>query len=143
MLSSSGNQQNYSLTFAACISYSELRESVTNSRLCKEPWVCKIANQGCHMNTKALGSQSIVSPAPGQLSSKLGDEMVILHLESGVYYGLDTVGARIWELAQQSRTVGEIRDQIVSEFDVAPRQCEEDLMQLLEQMQSQGLVQVA
>ncbi|HVT90007.1 MAG TPA: PqqD family peptide modification chaperone [Tepidisphaeraceae bacterium] len=95
------------------------------------------------MKTASIGNESIVSAAPGQLSSKLGDEMVILHLESGVYYGLDTVGARVWELAQQSKSVRQIRDQIVSEFDVAPETCEQDIRELLAQMQAQGLVLVA
>ena len=34
----------------------------------------------------------------------VGDEAVLLQLDSGVYYGLDPVGSRIWELLE-----GEVR----------------------------------
>ena len=45
-----------------------------------------------------------------QISCKLAEESVILQLEEGMYYGLNSVGARIWELVQEPRTVREIRD---------------------------------
>jgi hypothetical protein len=83
-----------------------------------------------------------VSAAPDQLSSKLGDDVVILNLKSGVYYGLDPVGARVWELIQETKSVGAIRDVILSEFDVAAEQCERDLKDLLADMQAQGLIRV-
>lgn len=87
-------------------------------------------------------SSDTFSAAPDQLSSRLGAEVVILSLHSGVYYGLDPVGSRIWELLQESRTLPAIRDQIVQEFDVAPEQCEQDLLALIKQMEQEGLIQV-
>jgi hypothetical protein len=59
-----------------------------------------------------------------------------------VYYGLDPVGARVWELIQENESVGAIRDVILSEFEVAAEQCESDLNDLLADMQAQGLIRV-
>ena len=95
------------------------------------------------MSAMSSGTDCVVSAAPDQLSSKLGSEVVILNLNSGVYYGLDPVGARVWELLQQAQPLSAIRDQIVREFDVQPKQCEADLADLLKQMEQEGLIRVA
>lgn len=94
------------------------------------------------MNAGASGSDALISAAPEQLSSKLGSEVVILNLTSGVYYGLDPVGARVWELIQESRTFSAICDQIVSEFDVDRERAEHDISDLLKQMQDEGLIRL-
>jgi hypothetical protein len=94
------------------------------------------------MASGSFHSDTKVSAAPDQLSSKLGEDVVILNLKSGVYYGLDPVGARVWELIQETKSVGEIRDVILSEFEVGADQCEADLQNLLADMQAQGLIRV-
>jgi hypothetical protein len=89
-----------------------------------------------------FSANSRIAATPDQLSSKLGDDVVILNLKSGVYYGLDPVGARVWELIQENKSVGAIRDVILSEFEVAAEQCESDLNDLLADMQAQDLIRV-
>jgi hypothetical protein len=80
--------------------------------------------------------------AKDQVSSDLGGEVAILHLEAGTYYGLDAVGARIWSLIQEPRSVEEIRDVLVSEYEVEPALCESDLIALLQRLADEGLVEV-
>jgi len=90
-----------------------------------------------------LSLDSIVTAAAEQVSCPLGDEAAILNLKNTVYYGLDPVGARIWTLLQQKRSVGELRDLLVEEYDVEAERCERDLLDLLEKMRAEGLIQVA
>ena len=40
----------------------------------------------------------MLKPSPQILFQKLGNEAVILHLQSEEYFGLDEVGTRIWEV---------------------------------------------
>jgi Coenzyme PQQ synthesis protein D (PqqD) len=90
-----------------------------------------------------LSVHSVVSASPEQVSCPLGDEAAILNLKNTVYYGLNPVGARIWTLLQQQpRTIGELRDVLVDEYDVETRRCEADLLELLDKMRSEGLIQV-
>lgn len=89
-----------------------------------------------------LSLHSIVSATPEQVSCPLGDEAAILNLKNTVYYGLNPVGARVWNLLQQPRTVGELRDALLDEFDVEAGRCESDLLELLEKMRSEGLILV-
>jgi hypothetical protein len=85
---------------------------------------------------------STVVASKGPVSSELAGEIVILDLKSGTYYGLNEVGARIWELIQEPRTVGQIRNVIVTEYDVGTDQCEQDIVLLLQEMVAKGLVEI-
>jgi len=76
------------------------------------------------------------------MSCDLDDEAVVLSLEGGVYFGLNPVGTRIWRLVQQPRTVREVRDCLVGEYDVDPRRGERDLLAFLGQLVAKGLVTV-
>ena len=67
---------------------------------------------------------------------------MILNFDKGVYYGLDKVGARIWELLRNPLTVAELRDTIVTEYDVEPDRCEADLQALLSELAEAGLIVV-
>jgi hypothetical protein len=90
----------------------------------------------------SLRTSSIVVMAKEQVSCPLGEESAILNLKNSVYYGLDSVGARVWTLLQQPRSVGELRDTLLSEYDVEARRCEQDLLTLLETMRLEGLIEV-
>ena len=89
-----------------------------------------------------ISTSSVVIAAKDQVSSDLGEEVVILNLKKGVYYGLDEVGARIWDLIQEPRAVREIRDLLLDEYDVEPERCERDLLALLEELAAEDLVEV-
>lgn len=77
-----------------------------------------------------------------QLSTRLGDEIVILGTRDSVYYGLSRVGARIWDLLQTPRTVDEIVALIVAEYEVSAAKAERDLHRLLAELQERGLVAI-
>jgi hypothetical protein len=90
----------------------------------------------------SLTLQSIVTATPEQVSCALGDESSILSLKNSVYYSLDPVGTRIWELLRQSRSVGKILEVLLQEYDVAPDRCERDLFAILEKLLQEGLIEV-
>jgi Coenzyme PQQ synthesis protein D (PqqD) len=76
------------------------------------------------------------------LASDFADELVLLNLRDGVYYGLDHAGVRIWQLLQQPSTMAELRDAILHEYDVEPGRCSKDLLSLLADLAAHGLVEV-
>ena len=87
------------------------------------------------------GSSKIVT-TENQVSADLAGEAVILNLDSGVYYGLDPIGAQIWQLIQEPRSVDEVRDRLMEEYDVEAAQCERDLVVLLQKMAEHALVEI-
>ncbi len=91
---------------------------------------------------EVISEQSVVVASKDQLSCDLVGETAILNTASGVYYGLDSIGARVWSLLQQPRQVREIRDTVIAEYEVEPGRCASDLLALLEKLKAAGLIEV-
>lgn len=89
-----------------------------------------------------VSADSTVVAAEGQVSSDLGDEVAILDFRAGMYYGLDAVGSRVWQLVQEPKRVSEIRDTLLEEYEVDPERCDRDLIGLLQRLAEEGLVEV-
>jgi hypothetical protein len=83
---------------------------------------------------------TVLVASPDHVSSVMGSEAVILGMLDGIYYGLDGVGSRIWELIQSARSMGSVADTIVSEYNVDASRAWEDLCALTDELVSKGLV---
>ncbi len=94
------------------------------------------------MSAHAIPESAEIVVANGVLASDFGAEQVILDLRDGVYYGLEDVGARIWQLLQRPTTVAAMRAMLVEEYDVEPERCERDLRALLEDLAERRLVEI-
>lgn len=91
---------------------------------------------------EAVTVDSVISSGRELVFSNLADEIVILNLKSGVYHGLESVGARIWELIAEPASVSQVRDALLEEYEVEPDRCERDLLELVEELKGHGLVEV-
>ena len=89
-----------------------------------------------------LTLNSVVSRTKEQVSCDVGGEAAVLNLANGAYYGLDAVGARIWNLLGVPRTVGQLRDTLLKEYEVAAEPCERDLWRFLSELAGEGLIEV-
>lgn len=89
-----------------------------------------------------ISGSSIVAACKGQVSCDLNGEEAILNIKNGVYYGLDPVGARIWHLIQEPCPVNYIRDVLFKEYEVEAGRCECDLITLLQELLSAGLIEI-
>lgn len=90
----------------------------------------------------SISPDTRVKPATEQVSSKVGDETVILNVETGRYHGLRGTGVRIWELLRDGTTIAEIERALVQEYDVEPETCRADLLELVRDLRSAGLVEI-
>lgn len=91
----------------------------------------------------SVSVNSVVVATKHQVSCALGEESAILDMQNSVYYGMNAVATRVWNLLQQPKSIREIRDAIVDEYDVTPEQCERDILELLDRMKSEGLIELA
>ncbi|MDI6724003.1 MAG: PqqD family protein [Methanobacterium sp.] len=90
-----------------------------------------------------LSGSSMISVTKEAVHCDVEDEVVILSMKDGVYYGLNPVGAFIWNQIQKPKRVDEICDLIMGEFDVGREECEADLMDLLSELLDKGLIEVS
>jgi hypothetical protein len=89
-----------------------------------------------------LSLHSVVVATPEQVSCALGDESAILNMKNSVYYGMNAVGTRVWNLLVEPKSIVQLRDVLLDEYEVEPARCEQDLLYLLEQMRTEGLIEV-
>ncbi len=93
-------------------------------------------------HSRSLSGDSIVVISKGQLSSDLGGQQVILNPQSGIYYGLDAVGAFIWRALQTPCRISEIRDALMARYHIDTARAERDLIALLTDMRESGLIEI-
>ena len=77
------------------------------------------------------------------LFQELQGEAVLLDLKTGVYFGLDSVGTRIWQLLGEKETLSDVAASICQEFDVTPDLCAQDLVALVDRLREQALLTVS
>jgi len=78
---------------------------------------------------------------PTQVMSRLvGDETVLLDLSSGIYFGLDGVGKRIWESVAEGNDLGQVVAVIVTEFEVDEEQAQADVIEFVSDLVERGLL---
>jgi hypothetical protein len=94
------------------------------------------------MSNAALDPASIAVASDNQLSTTLSGEVVILGLQDTVYYGLQEVGARVWELLQTPRPIRQIVAQIVAEYEVSEAAAAPDIARLLGALNERGLITI-
>ena len=89
-----------------------------------------------------ISIDSVVVAVKSQVSCQVDAETVILHVDKGLYFGLNEVGTLIWDQVQQPRKVQEIRDAILRKYEVSSEQCEHELFALLRELSEKGLIEV-
>lgn len=82
-------------------------------------------------------------PTEQALESRVGPETVILHLESGYYFGLDAVGTRVWELLKGGNTVDAICALLRQEYRGTGDGVEADVRSFLDDLLENNLLKVA
>jgi hypothetical protein len=81
-----------------------------------------------------------VTVSPEVMVRQVGDELVILELAKGTYFGLDPVGTRIWQLIEKGGTLSEIGAVLFEEYDVPREVLEGDLVRVVGELLAEGLV---
>ena len=76
----------------------------------------------------------------GWLAAQVGEELVMMSVESGVYIGLNEVGARVWELIEAPRDLAGICATLAQEFEITPEGCQPEVEAFLSQLEQRGAV---
>jgi len=74
------------------------------------------------------------------MARQLGEETVILDLESGTYFGLDPVGARMWQLMTEGKSLAQICEAMLEEYEVPREELERDALALAQDLEARSLI---
>ena len=74
------------------------------------------------------------------VSTNVDGEEVLLSIENGTYYGLNSVASRIWQLIKQPKSFDALCCVLQNEFDVTAEQCETETQALLNDFEKEKVV---
>jgi hypothetical protein len=74
---------------------------------------------------------------------ELDGEAVILNLDTGIYFGVDAVGTRMWQLLEAGASLRDVWIALQAEYDAAPARLERDLLDFVDSLRAKGLVTAA
>ena len=94
------------------------------------------------MRDQSKQSQPVVAakPNPNVLFKRLGDEIVLFHLETDRFYELNRTAARFWELLADGADADRIRAVMFEEFAVTPDQFTAEAEALISSMRKEDLI---
>jgi hypothetical protein len=89
-----------------------------------------------------LSSRRHVNPNPNVIFRRLGDEVVLFHLDTDRFYELNGTAGRFWELLHAGHDAAEAREQMLGEFAIDRDQLAKEADTLLASLAREGLVTV-
>jgi hypothetical protein len=92
------------------------------------------------MHVPSLGSR--VQASVDVVFRDLDGEMVLLDLRSGIYFSLDGVGTRVWQLIEQHGCLADVLAALTHEYDVPAARCAADLLAFVALLGEKGLLEV-
>lgn len=84
-----------------------------------------------------------VRPESNVIGTIVDDEAVLILPPQGQIKVLNEVGARVWSLADGTRTVSDIAAAICAEYDVAPDEAESDILAFVTELVERGIVSIS
>ncbi len=89
-----------------------------------------------------LNNSSIIERTNHLMTSELDDEIVMLNVQRGNYYGLSGVARRIWELLENPQSIDQICRSLMGEYEVGESQCFQDVCKFVDQLVAENVVRV-
>jgi hypothetical protein len=74
------------------------------------------------------------------IEADVGGEVVLLHTQSWQYFEFDNVGAAIWSLLSEPRSLDSLVESLIARFEVDRERCTQETKGFLDEMTAQGLV---
>ena len=89
-----------------------------------------------------LNLNSTVQRHPDVIAAEAGEDIVMVSIEKGYYYGVSNVGREIWGSIDHPVKVSNLVDHLVLTFNVERSLCEQETLSFLEDLLSENLLQV-
>ena len=87
-----------------------------------------------------IKSDTTIKQNPELITSEVDGERVMMDMKTGEYFGLDSIGTRIWDLTESPTKIAEIVEILINEFDVSKEQCELDTIDFIRELVDKNLV---
>jgi hypothetical protein len=90
--------------------------------------------------TAAITGNTTIERNPSILFNDFDDGLMMMDIDSGNYFDIDSVGGRIWALLESPTTIDRICESLVAEYDVEADLCRAETVGFIEELAGKGLV---
>ena len=84
-----------------------------------------------------------VKRAEGFTTAPVRGDLMMLNVEQGAYYSLDSIAAEIWNMLEEPSTARDLAARLEPRYVVTREQCQQDVLGFLEEMLTSGMIQLA
>ena len=91
---------------------------------------------------KTLSPSTTVSRTSDILFDNVGEEIVMMNMDKGMYYALDEIAGEIWKMIEEPISVADLCTALLKDFDVSPEDCERDTLAYLQDLQERELLEI-
>ena len=78
--------------------------------------------------------------SPQATHQTVGEEAILINLNTGEYFSLNDTGTMFWELIDGQRTIADCARLIAKAYEVEPEVVEDDLIELATELHNEGLI---
>lgn len=83
-----------------------------------------------------------IKQVSGVLFNHVDDELVMMDVERGIYFGINAVGAAIWEKIQNPISIQEVINQLLEEFEVSEEVCIRETLAFLQEVEKHKVIEI-
>lgn len=87
------------------------------------------------LNSRVVRSEDFIT-------STVDNDLVMMSLEKGTYYGLDAIGSHVWEHIAEPITIEDLCQKLTDQFEVEATQCQTDVLAFLNELQKEKMIHV-
>jgi len=91
--------------------------------------------------TPQIGLSTIIRRNSDILTEAIDDELVMLNLEAGKYYGLDDIASHIWSELEEPLSAEKLCESLTAKFDVDRETCQRETLEFLNWLLAENLVE--
>ena len=98
-----------------------------------------------HLEEKAaivLTANSIVQRHPEIIAAQADQDVVMVSVATGYYYGVSDVARDIWNAIGEPKRVSDLVDDLTRNYEIDAQSCETQTLDFLQELINEGLVQV-
>lgn len=92
--------------------------------------------------TTPISLDTVVTQVAGLVSNKIDDEIVMMSVENEMYYGMDIVGSRVWELLAHPRSVANVCEALLTEFEIDQETCHREVLAFVEKLHEYQVIAI-
>jgi Coenzyme PQQ synthesis protein D (PqqD) len=92
---------------------------------------------------QVLNLDCIVQRDSDVLAAEADQDLVMVSIANGLYYGVSDVAREIWEAIEHPRKISDLIDDLAGTYNIDRTTCKEETLSFLEDLRAEGLLKVS